>query len=531
MKNYILFAIIIFSIREEVLCQNIVPNPSFEECQKCDNTGFKELYIDEGANVPIDWTAVTAGTPDFRSNVPRTGKRHGGFFLGVPKYEYLTTHLTETMKAGYTYRCSFSVRPDERGNYYALDEIGVYFHTGLARYQQAEPLKQLKPHYQTPDGEFISELKYKTYSFDYIACGGEDHIIIGMFDPIGLGDTLYIAKNRSQGVVSYYYVDDVSVEQIGNKAIDVLADKIEVCPGTSHKIIIADSIAITDIKWSNGSTGREYTITNETSIWVEYKYAAHCPSVREVMEIVSPKAPIINITGDSILCPNKLLYLTAICTNCNGLLWNTNETNASILADNPGTYTVVGKWQCGEVTASKKVMDRIFEEVKFKNLKTDICQGQSFTVEVELIKGSCNTIKWLDGYPSTYTRKIDTPGVYVFDLECLCRTERFGFEVLPCTTDDILEFPNVFAPSSAIAENKTFGPKINNSLNKNIKAYQLKIYNRWGNKIFETNDFATRFNPDQDEIAQTYIYIAELEVLVGTKTIKQKYKGDVTLLK
>ena len=203
---------IIFSIWiSSLFSQNLIPNPSFEQCSKCDSRGFKELYDS------IDWTAATYGTPDIQSFASHTGMKHGGFFLGFQKFEYLTTHLTEALKPGFKYRCSFHIRPDTRAPYYAIDQFGVYFQQGLPNYPQALPLSQLKPYFETPDGEHIATDSYKNYNFEFTACGGEDHIVLGVFHPLAGNDTLFIGKTRQfpqTSIPIYYLIDDVSLEKI-----------------------------------------------------------------------------------------------------------------------------------------------------------------------------------------------------------------------------------------------------------------------------------------------------------------------------
>src|SRR6185436_14353138 len=109
MRNLIYLAWIFF-LSFQLIGQNLIPNPGFEQCDKCDGSGTKELTINIGANDPIDWTGATYGTPDFKSISPHTGKKHGGFFVGFAKYEYLLNHFTQCLQEDAKYQFSFWVK-------------------------------------------------------------------------------------------------------------------------------------------------------------------------------------------------------------------------------------------------------------------------------------------------------------------------------------------------------------------------------------------------------------------------------------
>jgi gliding motility-associated-like protein len=86
--------------------------------------------------------------------------------------------------------------------------------------------------------------------------------------------------------------------------------------------------------------------------------------------------------------------------------------------------------------------------------------------------------------------------------------------------------PNAFTPNGD-GRNDVFRypPSAGN------KFISLHIFNRWGQKIFESRNAATGWNGRVNgttQPADTYVYVLETETLNGRKRI---HKGNVTLIR
>jgi gliding motility-associated-like protein len=93
--------------------------------------------------------------------------------------------------------------------------------------------------------------------------------------------------------------------------------------------------------------------------------------------------------------------------------------------------------------------------------------------------------------------------------------------------DIIVYIPNVFTPDEA-------GPPKNNTFNvtaMNFKAYNLKIFNRWGEKLYETDDLNKGWNGTYNgaECMQG-VYVYKVEV-VSFEDKVYEFNGTVTLLR
>jgi len=98
---------------------------------------------------------------------------------------------------------------------------------------------------------------------------------------------------------------------------------------------------------------------------------------------------------------------------------------------------------------------------------------------------------------------------------------------MPVTTIVVpgLDVPNAFTPNSGDVNSKVF-----------VKGYGISklrftIWNRWGQKVFETSDYRVGWDGTFKGTLQpmdAYAYTLEAEFFDGTRTTK---KGDITLIR
>jgi gliding motility-associated-like protein len=89
----------------------------------------------------------------------------------------------------------------------------------------------------------------------------------------------------------------------------------------------------------------------------------------------------------------------------------------------------------------------------------------------------------------------------------------------------LLDVPNAFTPNSNDINSKIFVKGFG------IVKMSFTIWNRWGQKVFETNDLKIGWDGKYRGILQpmdAYAYTLEAAFFDGTKTTK---KGDITLIR
>ncbi|HOZ52403.1 MAG TPA: gliding motility-associated C-terminal domain-containing protein, partial [Chitinophagaceae bacterium] len=147
--------------------------------------------------------------------------------------------------------------------------------------------------------------------------------------------------------------------------------------------------------------------------------------------------------------------------------------------------------------------------------------------------GNCSFFSWFPNYHLTdnnIKNPIASPPVTTKYI--VSATTEFGCEVSDSITvfvspETILDLPNAFSPGS--------GTSINDELKIIVKGIAtlkfFRVYNRWGQLIFETTDINKGWNGQFNGVPQplgTYVYLIDAVTSSGRKFYKQ---GNVTLIR
>lgn len=141
------------------------------------------------------------------------------------------------------------------------------------------------------------------------------------------------------------------------------------------------------------------------------------------------------------------------------------------------------------------------------------------------------TFLWSDGSEG---QSITTSKNGIYDVEvgdkCTTRSYSYDIELEMIVAEQPIYFPNIFSPN-ANGINDCFAPVPNPETQ--IISYRLTIFDRWGNKYFQTTDLADcwdgRYN-NKDVRAGVFVYMMELEYTYCVDVERITKYGDVTVL-
>jgi gliding motility-associated-like protein len=283
-----------------------------------------------------------------------------------------------------------------------------------------------------------------------------------------------------------------------------------------------------NLEWSTGAVGSSSTVFLAGTYTVTGQNPGECPAVSEPFVVTVQPSPTPVITGDQFSCggtPAELSTVEPYTTYAwsNGANTPTNEVLT-------GTYfvTVMDANGCSG-TSDLFPVQIANDPIAFFTTDPNSPQLPGITVNFtdgSTIDGSSIT-SWdwdfdyddessSDPNPSfTYT----VPGTYQITLVVTtadgCQ-DSTTVQYLVAPQDVII--PNVFTPNN---------DNVNDVLEfANVQYYrnELTVYNRWGQKVFEANNYQNTWRA-ADQPDGTYFY-----TLLLTDSAKE-YKGHVTLLR
>ncbi len=259
--------------------QNLVPNPSFEDYNDCPN-GLQQLYNCK------KWASSTPGTPDYFNscanelqgstvavphNMLGTQLAHSGqAYVGIIVKsknelltEYLTIKLTKALKAGVRYCVEFYVSPADNC-VYGIDALAACLTTAPLKKEKWESILRATSIRNTMGKVLTDKTKWTKISGIYESVGKEQYLTIGNFDGPTLETTEAISSKGRLDILSYYYIDDVSVGPAdgGSGCVEVLE------PGTdgSKRIYPKNSSRIKDPSTSTTTKKASTSTINKSPI-------------------------------------------------------------------------------------------------------------------------------------------------------------------------------------------------------------------------------------------------------------------------
>lgn len=246
--------------------------------------------------------------------------------------------------------------------------------------------------------------------------------------------------------------------------------------------------------------------------------------------------------GDTI-CPGAPTNLNA--TGATQFVWTPGGTLSNPLIANPlasptvtTTYTVSGTSQCAtgvgfdSVTVFVPVVSPLSVTA---GANQEVCVGSPYALNSSSSGGfGGNSYTWtfVSGYaadsiqnPNSSTAQVmptmPSTNIYQVTVMDACGYITVDTVVVDVLLDCDLDIPNVFTPNGD-GKNDFFLISANG-----IKTFSITIYNRWGTKVFESNDIAKSWDGG-DSNDGTYFYMVKAESINDKK---HDSKGYLQLLR
>ncbi|MBI3500228.1 MAG: gliding motility-associated C-terminal domain-containing protein [Bacteroidetes bacterium] len=348
------------------------------------------------------------------------------------------------------------------------------------------------------------------------------------------GQTSQTANNLSSGNYSVTVTDangctatqTVSVAGPTPPTISVSGNTI-LCQGDQTILTASGGVVYS---WSNGSTGAAVAVAPAvtTTYTVIGTDANGCTNTSTISVTVSPP-PIANISGNTTICQGDFANLSA--SGGGNYLWSTGANTQNISVTSAGNYSVVVSVGSCSDTASVNVF---VNPLPTANAGTDatIDMGQSTLLSAS----GGNSYSWIPptnlscsncANPNASPPSTTTYTVFVTDVNgCSSSDEVTVFVKEPDCTDNLF-IPNAFSPN---------GDGENDILHMHYNPYcvekaQLRIFNRWGEKVFETTDITQGWDGTfggERLNTSVFVYFFDATIINGSKISR---KGNISLIR
>lgn len=484
---YILVFLLIFSSAS--FSQNLVPNCDFDNISKCPE---EPGQFDRAKG----WHTPTQGTSDLchscaggNVNMPDNQWGHEMAYSGQgygniisyydfvsPQYrEYMQAELACPLVAGEVYQVSFYVSCSDNSGF-AIDGLGLHFSDNPVT-QNNNIVINLggPPEISNPAGNIITKKDgWQEISGTYTAIGGERFITIGNF----ISDDLLAIFDFPGNLSNYcsYYVSHISVTPV--KSMLDLGNDTTVCPG---QVITADASTACPghYLWNDGDTNAIRSLTQPGAYSVSVSIGCGVISDDILLEWYPEPATIL--PADTFLCPGGNVILDA-GDGFDGYTWQDGSQGSSLDVNNPGTYWVDITDTYGCTYRDSSVVGQMEAPIVELGDNTELCLGDSLL----LIAGedvSFTHYTWQDqstgaGY------LVKSQGQYWVMVENACGIASDTIRVFYKDCETSLWVPNAFTPGQG-GPNAVFIAQ-----GTNLGSFHMYIYNRWGQKLFESQDIS-----------------------------------------
>ncbi|CAN5634620.1 hypothetical protein BH11BAC2_BH11BAC2_14330 [soil metagenome] len=241
-------------------------------------------------------------------------------------------------------------------------------------------------------------------------------------------------------------------------------------------------------------------------------------------------APLKNCSlgPDTILCEASSLILTNHTVDVfDKYLWSTGETTSSIEINTPGKYWLQVNDNC-EQNVLVDTIEIVWSKVIAPDLGSDLflCDNESIVLKSTPCD-SCNYL-WSNGSIADAI-EVEAAGIYwlkITNNDGCSVTDSVLLQRSKCECDVYL--PNAFTPNED-GLNENFQPFSYCDFNN----YQFKIYNRWGQKVFDSGAVGEGWNGQLDDRPApegVYVYSLNYTPLLKGRKGKEVFKtGTVTV--
>lgn len=362
----------------------------------------------------------------------------------------------------------------------------------------------------------------------------------------GDGTDEIIVKLNSVGFFKLI-VDEIDINGCSGKdsiIIDIRENPSAIISSNSYQICEGDSLEITldsifpNVLWSNGSTAESIYASNEGDYFAQVTDKFGCKSYSNTIFIKEHENPVADFTyyGNCVNNPTIFQNNSLTTDSTQSLQWILQSNkfygqSFEYIFENSQQYNVKLL-----ITTNKGCSDSV---VKFINIDLNPIAEYSFYTSnpidydslVYFTNLSENIISYKWSFGDSSFSNLENP-IHIYQKSGIFNVQLTVSDSNLCIDSVIKQIaiklnfnfyvPNTFTPNGNLI-NDSFGPV--GDIFRNCRSYKFSIYNRWGERIFYSNNFSKKWGGENVQ-AGLYLWSLEIEDSVGEIIRKN---GEVNL--
>jgi gliding motility-associated-like protein len=363
----------------------------------------------------------------------------------------------------------------------------------------------------------------------YVWSTGESSSSISINKSCTGGSSLVETYTVTAAIASCYTTAITSLTVLCSPSVTITGDSL-LCVGSSGTLTAGGGSGV--YEWNTGSSNNPIVVTPSVSTTYTATLTDEngCTSSSQSMTVKVSPLPVGNIIGENIC-----FGMTATLTAAGGgtYQWNTGATTQVINPATAGNYSViVSVGKCKDTAYKIITIASLPAAVALSN--QSIYEGQSANLSAS------GGIKYMwsngmNGQNIVVSPKTSTVYcVTVYDANSCFDTACVKVTVSSCKEAGELFLPTAFSPNND-GENDYL--QIYYGALSCIKSMKLIIHNRWGEKVYETEDSSFKWDGvynsgflKNGQLAGTEVYVYQFNAeLLDGRSIKQK--GSMTMVR
>jgi len=394
----------------------------------------------------------------------------------------------------------------------------------------------------------------------------------------------YVTATNVCGSVS----DTIIISAFATQQIVLPSDSI-LCSGSSMTFDVSRS-GKNSYLWQDGKTTARYTITNAGIYSVAITDSNNCQNSKTIT-VTALSKPSISLPDDTVACNNIALPLQVQCSSCN-YIWQDGSTTANLTATKKGTYSVTATNVCGISKDSIRI--NIIQSPVLKVINdTVLCDGTSFILDAGI--AGRHSYLWQDGktdslyrisqtgnysvtvtdsfhcknnqsftiagltkpfiqFPNDTTfcdslsllidvncagcsylwndastipqQTLTNAGMYSVTVTNICGSKTDTVIIKKVDCQSMLDVPTAFSPNDDNLNDVLF------AVGKNIENVSFRIFNRWGQLVFESTDLKKGWDGTQNgKPVDDGVYMFSITATATNDGHVITQSGNITLIR